>query len=437
MINDDEDDDASDLHGAEEYREHLKPKPFDTETSLKWYYGADDDESQYDFVNPTPAQLRKCWNIDYEMEIERRHDISRAMALMYAQSLSEYKKLLNEYAEMDLEVLKIACVRMVTQHPDLNNVSDYLMGVSKTDMTVKQNAQAPTPRMEEYLRRHVVVHKVTHEADKKVDGENRKFIEFAEELSRPKVIAGPMTADDADVFGAALLDECPWMAEPTEAIWSSSKRNISDGRGFGFDPILLLGPPGTGKSYFSRSVARLADLPFVMLSGSNMTAVFDISGVEQNWKNASPAAFIDKMRSTGVANPIMLFDELDKCGPVGNGGNPQNALIPLLQRDTAMEYRCPYLKAPVDVSYVSWLICANSLKGINPAVLDRVRIINVDPPKGQALRRYAARVFDGVEMTGSDIDEIIRLVESGKISIRSMGRIADVMRRYDQRPRLN
>lgn len=82
-------------------------------------------------------------------------------------------------------------------------------------------------------------------------------------------------------------------------------------------------------------------------------------------------------------SPMILIDEIDKfSGKAGSGGDPRAALLPLLQRSTAASFVCPYLQAPIDLSRVSWILCANTLDGLSRPLLDRLVVFEVAAPRG-------------------------------------------------------
>lgn len=103
-------------------------------------------------------------------------------------------------------------------------------------------------------------------------------------------------------------------------------------------------------------------------------------------------------------SPMILIDKIDKfSGKAGSGGDPRAALLPLLQRSTAASFVCPYLQAPIDLSRVSWILCANTLDGLSRPLLDRSPssksppLALPEPPPAEARgRREAARVGGAV-----------------------------------------
>lgn len=97
------------------------------------------------------------------------------------------------------------------------------------------------------------------------------------------------TEHDADVLAAALHEEMPWMGPATEHIWHAMRQSVREGRlGFKFAPLLLLGPPGIGKSHWARRLGKLLEVPTTVVEATGEPASFALVGSQRGWGSAGP-----------------------------------------------------------------------------------------------------------------------------------------------------
>ncbi|RWR26362.1 hypothetical protein D2T31_20270 [Sinirhodobacter populi] len=139
---------------------------------------------------------------------------------------------------------------------------------------------------------------------------------------------------------------------------------------------------------------------------------------------------------TGFANPMILLDEIEKAG-LSSLGDPLSALLPLLQRDTARQYRCPYLDANVDLSRVSWVMLGNGFGRLPAPVRDRVTIFQVGGPTGSQIRGLVERVLGETAAGAEIIEHVTAAINSRKMSPRGLHRLAAEFREIDNQPILN
>lgn len=285
-------------------------------------------------------------------------------------------------------------------------------------------------------RKEVIVHHVSGSTSDR--RELRARDQMREQLAKPMALSGPRTVAAVDELFARLLERAPWMRAPLENLWRSARENVAQGNGFRVDPVLLLGGAGVGKTHLVQTLAALAEVPFRRLEGGVLTASFEIGGTEFNWSSGTPGVAVRVIAETGVANPLILIDEVEKfTAGKGSGGDPRAALLPFLQRSTAANFNCPYLRAPIDLSHVSWLLCANSLDGLSRPLLDRLTVFEVVAPQGADLVALVRAVFDGLDLSPGQMQSLCAAVAEGQLSLSGLTRLADSLRRFDTRPQLN
>lgn len=160
-------------------------------------------------------------------------------------------------------------------------------------------------------------------------------------------------------------------------------------------PLLLSGPPGTGKTHFAQELARVLGLPSVERDLSVTADSLVLTGMDASFKSSKPGIVFDAIVNGRVANPLIALHEVDKTSSSSSGGehrSPLSALYQLLEPASSSRFMDEHVPVKIDASKVVWVLTANST-ALPAPILSRLEVFTIRPPSKAEGRVIAGYVW--------------------------------------------
>jgi hypothetical protein len=264
--------------------------------------------------------------------------------------------------------------------------------------------------------------------------------EKIEKLARDGArICGPLTAHSVDEWAADVHAQTPWMHELTTLLMKSMRKQVKTGQtGLKMPPLLLVGDPGNGKSWYAEMVGRVAGVPVREIDLGGGSASFRISGLEKGWSGANPGIPVEMMLDHRIANPVIVVNEICKAGErvtssSGSVSSLTTALLQVLEPETAARFECPAFRIRFDLSRINFVLTANDLDRVPAPLRDRCQVFRM-PVVTPSVAGLMFDTLSGPMLTDVDPDvvgiaksQILRAAARGHVSLRQIRRVLDAI----------
>jgi ATP-dependent Lon protease len=316
-------------------------------------------------------------------------DMAAKQALLQTPSLRDRINMVLEHLTLDLQMLELKNQIQTKVRVDLDKQQrDYFL--NQQLKTIQEELGGSTPDLEiENLRQRSLKKKWSKEV-------KTHFTKELEKLTR----TNPAAADySVQINYLELLLDLPWDEFTKDNFDLKRAQKVLDKDHFGLDkvkqriieylavlklkhnmkaPILcLVGPPGVGKTSLGKSIAKALGRKYVRMALGGLRDEAEIRGHRKTYIGAMPGRIIQSVKKAGAANPVFILDEIDKVS-TDFRGDPSSALLEVLDPEQNSTFYDNYVEMDFDLSNVMFIATANSLSSIQPALLDRMEIIEVN-----------------------------------------------------------
>jgi hypothetical protein len=198
-----------------------------------------------------------------------------------------------------------------------------------------------------------------------------------------------------------LEKDCPNFASLIEAVIRPHLALLSRGYTHRMSSVLVVGPPGIGKTHFAHQLAKILDVGRPMfISMAAETNASSLSGLSAFWSNSSPGKLFERLAwgeagAVALANPLVILDELDKA--VADRFDPLGPLYALWEAETARTFQDQSLPdVLIDASHVRFIATANDIASIPEPLLSRTMVFHIKSPTRVQLQRVIQRIYEDI-----------------------------------------
>ncbi|WP_414469285.1 endopeptidase La [Methanobacterium sp. ACI-7] len=339
----------------------------------------------------------------YVEQINKQDDITKAIAYIFPHTMMSLGE---KQAFLETRSLKQKSLEFMDILIDQKESLKFQM-----EMAAKLNEDMNKKHRENMLKEQL---KAIQDELEEVEGTSGKkdYRELIEEANMPENIKevaleevkklerqGPHSSEENVIRNYLdLLVSLPWGESEIKDIDIEAARELLDKEHYGLDKVkdriiqhltvmklkknkqgsilLLVGPPGTGKTSLGKSIAEALERKYVRISLGGVKDESEIRGHRRTYLGALPGRIIQGMKRASERNPVFILDEVDKL-MASYSGDPASALLEVLDPEQNNSFSDHYLEVPYDLSDVFFIATANDIRGIPGPLRDRMEVIEI------------------------------------------------------------
>jgi ATP-dependent Lon protease len=347
--------------------------------------------------------------------------VEQEQTMLEANTADELLHLAHGYLARELEIMQL--------RSKIASEAQTEMDKAQRDYILRQQLRAIQKELGEDESGEAAEAQMLRERLAKADLPDEVRTEAERELKRLEKL--PQAAPDYHVIRTYLeyILELPWKKSSVDKLDLTEAQKILDEDHYGLEdvkerileflaviklrpdsksPILcFVGPPGVGKTSLGRSIGRALGRQFERMSLGGVRDEAELRGHRRTYIGSMPGRIIQAIRRSGVNNPVMMLDEVDKLGN-DYRGDPSAALLEILDPQQNNSFRDHYIDLPFDLSKVFFIATANQLGPVPPPLRDRMEVIRLagysDREKLQIAKRYL--VPRQISENGVNVDQL-------------------------------